>query len=1258
MKCPNCGFEGPPNMRFCGMCGTRLAKVCPACGFANPLNFEFCGMCGHLLQDGADDVSAVVGAVARVPQVAVEPQPVPRLASGPPLASAVELVPAELEGERRVATILMADVCGSTDLLEQVGTEDWVKIMNRLFQLLEAEIYRFGGKVDQFRGDGLVAFFGATAAHEDDPERAVLTGLSMQESVRAYAAELMEEEGVDLSLRVGINTGEVIVTSVGDRRQYSEDTAMGEAITIAARMETSAEPGTVLVSENTYRLVPTQFDWEPLGRVKVKGISEPLVVYRPLSPRADAEQLQAYGLSSPLIGRNREFDDLKNAVEYLYDGRGGIATVMGERGMGKSFLVAEVRHHFARQGALLAQAQDEEGAPRAPLTWLRGRARSYDQSRPYSMWLDLLNNWLGGQPDQPAEETRAHLRYQTEQLWGDRMDQYYPYLATLLSLPLESRFAQRLERLDAESLRHRFFDAVCDWVEALAQQGPLVIYFADMHWADATSLELLKHCLPVADSESLLWLLVFRPDRKLPVWGFRYHVETEYPHRLTGIALSPLSNAESSEVIDHLVGPDVLPAETQEMVIEKAEGNPYYIQEIIHALISQDILVQEDGCWQATKAVSSIELPDSLQNLLLARIDRLSAEERQLVQVASVIGTIFWSEVLVFLVEDAAVVKQHLTAVQRNQLIVDRGHVPNLGMEYAFKSTLVRDAAYEGLLSTQRKTLHLRVAQYFESHFDEDEIIPYYGLLAYHYRQAGSLERELNYTLKAAERARRVYANAEALDHYTHAEALLDQLADEDLDDERHTALLKKRFKVLDGRREVNLLLGNMDDAWKDARALLPIARELEDEPTWLIDALLQQPGVSGWRSKKQLREGVVMAEEALRLSQKIGDERREMFSRGRLAAQRYNLGDPSWHEIGNSALELARKLDDKRYQVVLLTGLGQVYAADNPERSMEYLRAALPICQELEDKRAELDLLDLIGAQLENSDDYYRRLVECREKQLQLSREIGNRPVEGRALMFAGQLRAIYLGDFKKGLALLREALEIAPGIGMELYVLLRIAQAQIMQGRYMGAQETLERSRELTQQPVHTMGLVGYRLVSTMLLRALHEEEHLRRGLALTEDMPSFEDESPQLSRQYEMALLCERTAVHLGLAACSTVESPEQEEHRKLALETSKAALDIYRELGSVRPIECTSEELFYRRHLALATNGRLREAREYLRRAYQEMMRKHDMIPPDVHLRETFLENIPLHRDIRVAYAGNLMRLRWNGSRVSIDLDEDD
>ena len=479
-------------MKFCGMCGTRLARDCPACGFANPPDHRFCGQCGTRLSDQLGP--------AQPPQLQFPVEA--EVPTHPPPA------PIQLEGERRLATVILADVTGSTDLLEQIGTEAWVEIMNRVLHILEAEIYRFGGEVDQFRGDGLVAFFGAKSAHEDDPERAVLAGLAMQTAIKPYAAELTEQEGIDLQLRVGVNTGEVIVASVGDSRQYSEDTAMGEGIALAARMETAAEAGTVLVSENTYRLVQSQFEWKPLGEITVKGVSQPVAVYRPLAPRPDADglpRLQTYGLSIPLIGRKVEFRTLKGCVEDLYDGRGGIVIVTGDKGLGKSFLVAEVRHHFARHGALLAEAHaagsvgDRPERGPAPLTWLRGRCRSYDQSWPFSMWLDLLRGWLGMREGEPKEETRDRFRRQAELLWGDRLAEHYPYLATFLSLPLEDVFAERVKHLDAEGLRQQFFFALRSWVEAMAKRGPLVLAFADVHWADTTSLDLLKYCLPLCD---------------------------------------------------------------------------------------------------------------------------------------------------------------------------------------------------------------------------------------------------------------------------------------------------------------------------------------------------------------------------------------------------------------------------------------------------------------------------------------------------------------------------------------------------------------------------------------------------------------------------------------------------------------------------------------------------------------------------------------------------------------------------------------
>jgi len=1268
MKCPNCGFDNPPGMKFCGMCGTRLARACPACGFANPPDFRFCGQCGTpLIEEPApalwsqplhveDQVSILPGSASL---------------ANLPIYQFIDS-PTSLEGERRLATVIITDVRGSTDLLERIGTEAWVKIMNRVLQILETEVYRFGGRVDQFRGDGLVAFFGATSAHEDDPERAVLAGLAMQTAIRPYAAELTEQEGIDLQLRVGVNTGEVIVASVGDSRQYSEDTVMGAGIALAARMETAAEPGTVLVSENTYRLVESRFEWEPLGEITVKGVSQPVAVYRPLAPRADAERLhrlQTYGLSIPLIGREAEFGTLKACVEDLYDGRGGIVMVTGDKGLGKSFLVVEVRHHFARHGALLAEAhaagsvgdrperrgdwpergggRSERGgdtSPLASLTWLRGRCRSYDQSWPYSMWLDLLQRWLGMREGEPKEETRDRFRRQAELLWGDRMAEYYPYLATFLSLPLEDIFAERVKHLDAEGLRQQFFFALRSWVEVMAKRGPLVLAFADVHWADTTSLDLLKYCLPLCDSEALLWLIVFCPDRTSPAWEFHHYVETEYPHRVTSLGLPSLTEAQSGEFVDQLIGPEALPAETRALVLDKSEGNPYYIEELVHSLIEQGVLAQEaeTGQWRAARAVASLDLPDTLQSLLLARIDSLLPEERHMLQMAAVIGSVFWSNVLQALAGDATPLKAHLTALQRAQLIQERGRAPELGMEYVFKSTLIRDAAYEGILSAQRVTYHLKAAEYLEDLCGLEALTPYYGVLAYHYRQAGKPRKELFYTVQAAEQARGIYANAEALEHYTRALELLDEIeaqatgGDEDEDENRDRlyAIRTQRFEVLNGRREVFFLTGDFEAGRADAQALLPLAHQLDDDPVWLIDALLQQPGVASWQSRKGPDAGILMAEEALTLAQKLGDQRREMQSLVAIANQRLWVNDPTAWELAERALELARQLDDQRYEVRILIEMGHVYAWSNqPERGMEYLEAALPICQALDDRIAEMDLLSLIGLQFERSGDYYQLLTEYQQKRLHISREIGHRPIEGDGLMQCGQIQSLYLGDYEAGLALLEDARHIREGMPGEIFALLRVVQIQVAQDRYDEALATLECVHRAGEQNMKDIGRAGLRLVSAMLYNGLGDETHLRQSLELAAQTSQLVTDAP-LTRQYEMAAACESAAAHLGLAKCLTDEA-ERKAHLRQALESSQTALDIYQHFGFVQIIECASEEILYRHSLALAANGREAEAAEYLQRAYGEMRRKHDLIPPDSSFRRTYLENISLHRDIQAA-----------------------
>ncbi|MBN1579381.1 MAG: zinc ribbon domain-containing protein [Anaerolineae bacterium] len=339
MRCPNCDYDNPPEMKFCGACGTRLPRRCPDCGFENPADFGFCGRCGARLNGE--------------PGPAVEPTPAGS-AAGTQRIEPARPERVLLQGERRRATVILADVKGSTELAEQVDTETWVEIMNRVFHLLGEAIYRYGGEIDQYRGDGLVAFFGAKAAHEDDPERAVRAALAMQETVKSYAVELKDDRGIELLLRVGVNTGEVIAAHVGDDRRHSEDTAMGRAIALAARMESAAQPGTVLVTASTYDLTRPLFEWQALGDISVKGISQPVTVYRPIAARTiEGKGRGIEGLSSPLVGRDAEFQALQQAVERLQSGVGGIATLVGEAGIGKSRLVAELRKEVGATGVYL-----------------------------------------------------------------------------------------------------------------------------------------------------------------------------------------------------------------------------------------------------------------------------------------------------------------------------------------------------------------------------------------------------------------------------------------------------------------------------------------------------------------------------------------------------------------------------------------------------------------------------------------------------------------------------------------------------------------------------------------------------------------------------------------------------------------------------------------------------------------------------------------------------------------------------------------
>ncbi|MBL8095093.1 MAG: DUF2791 family P-loop domain-containing protein, partial [Anaerolineales bacterium] len=1190
--CPNCGFAAPAGMRFCGMCGTRITVGCPQCEALNPLNFRFCGTCGARLP------------AATAPAAELPPFDLEALSYRPP-------APPPLAGERREVTVVMTDVTSSTDLLEVLGTEAWVDLMNRMLHILEGEVHRFGGEVDQLRGDGLIAFFGASSAHEDDPERAVLTALSMQKAVARFSEDLARRKGIALHMRIGIDTGEVVVASVHDRRGRGDETAMGRAVTVAARMEAAAETGTVLVSENTHRLTETRFDWEALGELQVKGVAQPIRIYRPLAHRDEVgarRGADSLPLTVSLIGRDAEFHALKECVDAVFAGRGRIALLTGDRGSGKSFLVNELRRYFAHCDALRRSPSSTQAPLGGGNTWLVGRCRSYHQTWPFAVWVELLHDWLGTRGAASQEDTLDRLRAESLTLWGDEYGEYYPYLARLLTLPLEPVFQEKIKHLGGEHLRQRVFHAVQAWVSALAGRGPLVLVLAEMQWADESSVQLLRHCLSLSETEAVLALVVYAPEVASPIWDLAPQVEIEYPHRLTRVDLLPLEAARAADLIAGLVGAEVLPTSTRDLIIRLSEGNPYFIIESIYGLMMRGVLQRaaDDSQWRLTRPVLPVDLPTGSQRLLLARIDRLSLEQRFVVQVAAVIGAVFWYNLLEALVTEPGTLRVQLAALQRAQLIQEDGRVAGLGMQYSFRSAQVREAAYESLIHAQRAEFHRRAAAYLETSGEAESLPGFYSLLAHHYRGAGDLRKELFYALLAAEQARRLYANAEALQHYSRAVDLADQIAADPALGAPQRALLSQRFEILRGRRTVQIELGLFSAAAEDSRALLALSDQMADDPAWRIDALLSQPELFERERREDAQAGLRHAYEALGLAHEIGDRRREMEAWMAVAGARVTLHDPTAREAAERALDLSRELGDLRAEVALLLAIANVYGLDDLQRHEAFLHEALAKSESLDDKAMEVALLGALGAQFERRGDYYRQLVEFERPRAALCREIGNRLEEGKALMMCGQIQGLYLGDIEPALALEHEAAQIWGELTNRLFPLLRIAQMQTALGRFDAALEALESAWPLSERGTRDFGRAGYHLVSAMLDNARGGVERLLSALDHCEQVKQLVSDN-LVSRQYHMAASCQSAMAHLTLGRLTGVER-DRRDHYRSALVSSSAALAFYSEFGFTQVIECLGEEILLRHSQTLAAAGQAVEAADFLRQAHAEMMRK--------------------------------------------------
>src|SRR5215212_4298770 len=670
-----------------------------------------------------------------------------------------------IKGERRFVTVLFADVVGSTRMGEQLDPEEVAEIMDGAFAFLNAEVAKYGGTVARLLGDAVLAFFGAPVAHEDDAERAVRAGLDIQAKAKEYAKEIKRNYDVDFEMRVGINTGLAVLAAVGDEIK-TEYTAIGDTTNLAARMQSAAKPGTVLISADTYHLVKNLFDFDPRDALKVKGKSALIETYEVLAPKTLPGRVRGLeGVSSPLVGRDADLQSLCDKLEGLLTGQGAFVAVVGEAGLGKSRLIAEVRKLVNRD----SQPQ---------VIWLEGRAISYGQSTVYYPWRQVVREAVGIQEGDTPETVREHLRLAHDR-YGLRSDEL-PFLEALLGV--ESEASLRLVRgLDGDALRQRIAEAIRNYIGALAQRAPAVLVFDDLHWADETSIELLLNVAELVEIVPLLVICLMRPDKDAPSWSTIESVHSKLSTRFFEIMLEPLDAEHSRELLGNLLDIEDLPESVHEVILQKAEGNPFFVEEVIRTLIDSQHIVRENNHWRATREIMNVAIPDTLTGLLSARIDRLPNDTKEVAQTSAVLGRIFAYRALAEVcaaappnerVED---VKPHLGTLTYEELVRERAW--ELGLEYIFKHALTQEAAYNLLLIRRRKELHRRTGAVLEQVYAErmEDIVP---ALARHFWLGEDWARAAEYSMRAGARAMKVYALSEALDSYERACQALEKVPD------------------------------------------------------------------------------------------------------------------------------------------------------------------------------------------------------------------------------------------------------------------------------------------------------------------------------------------------------------------------------------------------------------------------------------------------------------------------------------------------
>ncbi len=826
MKCPKCQFENPEGIQFCGKCGTKFEKICPQCNFSNPPEFEFCGKCGHDLAIPSEQPPRDLSLDEKLEKIQ-------RYLPGG-LTEKILAQRDKIEGERKQVTVMFCDMKGFTPLSEKLGHEKIYSIMDEVFESLIHKVLDYGGTVNKMTGDGIMALFGAPIAVEDAPQRAIRSALAIHREMTRFSNRLKSESEIDpIRMRIGINTGPVVVGSLGNDLRV-EFTAMGDTVNLASRMEGLAEPGTTYVTEETFKVTEGLFRFETLGERQVKGKEAPVKAYRVIttSTRRTRFDVSAEWGLTPFVGRERELELLLDGFERAKAGRGQAFSIMGEAGVGKSRLLYEFRKAIANEDA----------------TFLEGRCLSYSRGVAYHPVIDLLKSNFDIRESDEDYRVRDKVKEGLKLLGADEANTL-PYLLELLSV--KDSGIDNIP-MSPEARKDRIREAVKRIILKGAEIRPLIMAIEDLHWTDRSTEDTLKYWLDTISGARVFLIFTYRPEF-VHTWGGRsYHSQ---------VTLNRLSNRESLAMVAHLLGTEEIAGDLEELILQKTEGIPFFIEEFVKSFKDLEIIEKKDSGYFLTRDAHDVTIPGTIQDVIMARVDSLPEAAKGVLKTGSAIEREFSYELMkqVTGISEQELLSR-LSALRDAELLYERGIYPQ--STYIFKHALTREVVYDSIMTKRRKKLHLDIGDAIEQ-IHKDNLDQHYAVLAEHYIAGESYEKGAEYCRLAGRKAGRAGAFNDAITYSEKRIACLDKLPQtEDV-----------QRKTVDARTTIGLYQTQINHHVEAKEAVDPIVDlALELDYKRRVSQIYIIMGSYWYQVEEDFPKAFKYLEDALKLAEELSD--------------------------------------------------------------------------------------------------------------------------------------------------------------------------------------------------------------------------------------------------------------------------------------------------------------------------------------------------------------------------------------------------